>query len=143
MDSAQLEAARREAAALRSENERLHERIAALEDALMGVRLLPLEWKLTGQEQRVLGVLINRDLASKEAIMAALYGSRPDGDVAGAKIVDVFICKARKKLRPYGIEIQTVWAQGYRLPKEVRDRYRREHGERYLGLSQIRREVRP
>lgn len=34
------------------------------------------------------------------------------------KIVDVFVCKMRKKLRPYGITIDTVWGRGYLLTAE-------------------------
>ena len=31
------------------------------------------------------------------------------------KIVDVFVCKARKKLQPLGVNIETVWGRGYRI----------------------------
>lgn len=37
------------------------------------------------------------------------------------KIVDVFICHVRRKLRPLGIEIETMWGKGYRAvrPREA------------------------
>lgn len=108
---------------IRRENAHLREKVAILEDALSGTRLLPLEWGLTGQESRVFGVLVNRELASKEAVMVSLYGDKPDA--AMEKIVDVYICKIRKKLKPFGIDIQTVWGRGWVLPREIRDRYRR------------------
>jgi DNA-binding response OmpR family regulator len=31
------------------------------------------------------------------------------------KIIDVWVCKLRKKLRPLGVNIETVWGRGYRL----------------------------
>lgn len=110
---------------LRQENELLRGRIALLEDALIGVRVLPLEWRLTAQEARIFGVLVNRELATKDAIMAGLYGDRADDEVL-PKIVDVFVCKLRKKLMPYGIAIETVWGRrGYALAKRDRDAYRK------------------
>lgn len=98
--------------ALEAENERLRDRVSQLE-GVMGLGLLtPIEWGLTGSEQRVFGVLMARELATKDAIMAALY--RADGrDEAEIKIVDVFVCKTRKKLKPFGIEIGTRWGEGY------------------------------
>lgn len=105
--------------ALEAENARLRDRCEHLE-ALAGHRwLAPCEWSLTASETKVMGVLIARELASKDAIMAALY--RNDGrDEAEIKIVDVFICKLRKKVAPFGVTILTVWGAGYRLPPEQR-----------------------
>ena len=46
--------------------------------------------------------------------MAALYW---DKDEPGEeKIIDVLVCKIRKKLKPYGIDIKTHWGRGYYLP---------------------------
>jgi two-component system cell cycle response regulator CtrA len=97
---------------LEGENEILRERIAELDRALIGEDPLPIEWRLTEHETIVMGVLLHRELATKDAIMTALYGGRVD-DAAEAKIVDVFICKMRRKLAPFGIEIKTHWGQGY------------------------------
>jgi two-component system cell cycle response regulator CtrA len=111
--------------ALEMENGTLRIRIAELEDALMGTKhlLTPVEWQLTGSEIRVFGVLQKRELVTKEAAMAALYGNFGK-DEAEIKIVDVFICKLRRKLKPFGIEIKTVWGQGYMLTAETRAKLR-------------------
>lgn len=110
------------------ENLFLRERVAALQSILMDCVRPPLEWRLTGQEARVFGVLVNRELASKAAIMAALYADRAtEREVPEPKIADVFICKLRKKLRPFGVEITTVFGQGHALNAEVRALYRRRH----------------
>jgi hypothetical protein len=42
--------------------------------------------------------------------MAALFSTDAD-DPFGGKILDVWICKMRKKLKPYGIEIRIRWAE--------------------------------
>lgn len=50
---------------------------------------------------------------SKEQLLDATSGLGFDD--RELKIVDVFICKARKKLKPLGLEIGTVWGKGYRI----------------------------
>ncbi|MCW2309680.1 helix-turn-helix domain-containing protein [Rhodobium gokarnense] len=111
-----------------NENEVLRARIAVLEDALMETKPLPIEWSLTGAEACVFGVLVNRSMATKDAILAALY--RDVGkDEAEPKIVDVFICKLRKKLRLFDVEIRTVWGQGYALAEETRRTFKKGAAE--------------
>lgn len=108
--------------AIEAENDMLREQVAQLE-ALLGMRTpAPLEFSLTGNEARAFGVLLNRDVANRDMIMHALYGGKSDADVAEPKIVDVFICKTRKKLKRFGIEIKTQWGQGYYLDAETKRR---------------------
>lgn len=110
---------------LEADNQRLRDRIDELERLLgmdsSSVNRFPVEWRLTPSEARVLGFLATREQASKEAIMLALYVERPD-DPPEIKIVDVFICKLRKKVKNFGIEIETLWGQGYRLSRVMRAR---------------------
>ena len=101
-------------AALQERCALLEERVAALEAALLTNWCAPLEWRLTPSEERVMGVLVGRERASKEAIMAALYLDR-SADAAEPKIVDVYICKIRRKVRPFGVEIVTLWGEGFAL----------------------------
>lgn len=58
---------------------------------------------------------------SVDAIMSKIYWRKSSGEVPENKIVDIYIHKARKKLKKLNIEIQTVWGTGYRIisPKEV------------------------
>lgn len=108
---------------IEQENELLREQVRRLERALIDTKPLPFEWGLTGQEARLFGVMVNRRLATSDSIMAALY--RDFGlDEPEEKIVDVLVCKIRKKLKPFGVTIQTIWGQGYALEDGVRSQLR-------------------
>lgn len=100
--------------AVMAENDRLRDRIEQLESALGMDFLAPIEWRLTASENRVFGVLMAREIATKNAVMAALYADH-GRDEAEIKIVDVLICKIRRKVKPFGIEIGTRWGEGYYL----------------------------
>ena len=81
--------------------------------ALIGGKPLP----LTGKESRIVEFLTLRkgSVLSKTAFLSHLY----DGmDKPEPKIIDVFICKLRRKLElagASGVSIDTVWGQGYIL----------------------------
>ncbi len=69
---------------------------------------------LTGKEYAILELLTLRKgvVLTKEAFLNHLYGGMDEPEV---KIIDVFICKLRKKLAQAGAEelIGTVWGRGY------------------------------
>lgn len=104
---------------LQEENDRLREQVSFLERALGLEFMPPLEWRLTPQEARLFGVLLARDLMTREAAMAALYRGYGN-DEPSTKIIDVFVCKIRKKLKPFGIAIENRWGSGYYLTPEAR-----------------------
>jgi two-component system cell cycle response regulator CtrA len=63
---------------------------------------------LTKKEYQIAEILV----LSKEAILDHLYGGL---DEPNPKIIDVFICKIRKKLQAMGVDdfIETNWGRGY------------------------------
>ena len=71
---------------------------------------------LTGKEYAILELLMLRKgmVLTKEAFLNHLYGGMDEPEV---KIIDVFICKLRKKLAQAGADnlIGTVWGRGYML----------------------------
>ena len=72
---------------------------------------------LTGREYQTLELMALRKgkTLTKDIFLSSLYGGM---DEPGAKIVDVFICKLRKKLAPATDGrhvIETVWGGGYVL----------------------------
>jgi two-component system cell cycle response regulator CtrA len=71
--------------------------------------------RLTAKEYAILELLSLRKgmTTSKEMILNHLYGGMDEPEI---KIIDVFVCKIRKKLRDVeGHEIETVWGRGYVL----------------------------
>jgi two-component system cell cycle response regulator CtrA len=78
---------------------------------------------LTGKEYQILELLSLRKGAtiSKEMFLTQLYGGMDEPEI---KIIDVFICKMRKKLadasngKDY---IETVWGRGYVLREPHED----------------------
>ena len=73
---------------------------------------------LTGKEYAILEMLSLRKgmTLTKEMFLTHLYGGRDEPEL---KIIDVFICKLRKKLATAGTDpsgcIETVWGRGYAL----------------------------
>jgi two-component system cell cycle response regulator CtrA len=78
---------------------------------------------LTGKEHRMLEVLCLRkgSTIAKETFLNQLYGGLDEPEI---KIIDVFMCKLRKKLanasggKDY---IETVWGRGYQLRVPTED----------------------
>jgi two-component system cell cycle response regulator CtrA len=71
---------------------------------------------LTGKEYAILELLVLRKgmVLTKEAFLNHLYGGMDEPEV---KIIDVFVCKLRKKLARAGAggTIGTIWGRGYML----------------------------
>jgi two-component system cell cycle response regulator CtrA len=71
---------------------------------------------LTGKEYSILELLVLRKgmVLTKEAFLNHLYGGMDEPEM---KIIDVFICKLRRKLADAGADnlIGTVWGRGYMM----------------------------
>ncbi|MEM7602860.1 MAG: response regulator transcription factor, partial [Verrucomicrobiota bacterium] len=69
---------------------------------------------LTGKEYQMLELLSLRKgtTLTKEMFLNHLYGGMDEPEL---KIIDVFICKLRRKLQDAGQMIETVWGRGYVL----------------------------
>lgn len=80
------------------------------------VRVGGQEVHLTGKEYSILELLVLRKgmVLTKEAFLNHLYGGMDEPEM---KIIDVFICKLRKKLAQAGASslIGTVWGRGYMI----------------------------
>ena len=77
---------------------------------------------LTGKEYAILELLVLRKgmVLTKEAFLNHLYGGMDEPEM---KIIDVFVCKLRKKLAQAGGEhlIGTVWGRGYMIREPATD----------------------
>jgi two-component system, cell cycle response regulator CtrA len=80
------------------------------------------EVHLTGKEYSILELMVLRKgmVLTKEAFLNHLYGGMDEPE---AKIIDVFICKLRKKLAGAGADnlIGTVWGRGYTIREPIDD----------------------
>jgi two-component system, cell cycle response regulator CtrA len=81
------------------------------------VRFNGLSIYLTREEFVVFRALLDRPgrVVSKDQFLDALYWNRHGEDEPYAKIVDVFICRIRKKITPAGLEIRTHRGRGFEL----------------------------
>lgn len=113
----------------REELYQLRDMVEELQDQLEHMRgiLLPekldmrFDFNLTPQESKLLVCLMKAKGAtcSKERLLNWLYSLRADQDgVPEIKIIDVFVCKLRKKIRLYGFDIETIWGQGYAMHRD-------------------------
>lgn len=102
---------------LRVENETLREQVRQLKQQLVeGGKNAPLSWGLTDRERRLYAHMASRELVTRESCMAVLYGhmvAPPD-----PKIIDVWLCKLRRKLAGQGVEIVTHWGVGWSLAQK-------------------------
>lgn len=104
--------------------ERIPSNGAAFTDAQLSVYCRRL-FKLTELEATVLVPLLKRDEAPKASLHAAIQAGRAARahaatDETDPKMVDVVVHKVRRKLKPFGIEIMTMWAKGYFMERAAR-----------------------
>jgi two-component system, cell cycle response regulator CtrA len=82
-----------------------------------GVTVAGTDVRLTGKEFAILELLVLRKglTLSKEALLTQLYRGTDEPEM---KIIDVFVCKLRKKLALAGAPdlVRTVWGLGYTIP---------------------------
>lgn len=79
--------------------------------------------RFTGKEFALMNLICRRNggTVSKTMTLTELYAGRDEPEM---KIVDVFICKLRKKMEMITDEliIETVWGKGYRLADNIKVR---------------------
>lgn len=81
------------------------------------VGALQMAFQLTKMEGRLLLALYRRDRTIRQdALLSILYADRPNEPEL--KIIDVFVCKIRRKVPAAWIE--TAWGNGYFLTPECR-----------------------
>ena len=100
---------------------RLRDQVAILQETVATLRAVvappiafPPAWGLTGSQSRILAALYGRPNGAAVAALhvASAYGLALE---SGVEVVKVHICYMRRKLAPFGIEIERVHEYGYRL----------------------------
>ncbi|HTV69309.1 MAG TPA: winged helix-turn-helix domain-containing protein [Rhizobiaceae bacterium] len=94
---------------------RLDTLLATLEE-----REKPLPCKMTASEEIIARAFRARSplVVKRETIYASLYAFRPDCDAPDMRIIDVYVCRLRKKLSLHGIRLDTAWGMGWRMSRE-------------------------
>lgn len=90
-------------------------------------------FKCSPLEAVMLAAMLKRNEVTKQQLHHIIEQNRP-GDPAreqtDIKMVDVMICKLRKKLKPHKIEVETMWGTGYLISAPDR-----AHGLKLLGME--------
>lgn len=75
--------------------------------------------EFTNAEAAIMSVLAHAGgrVVSKNKLFDTLYWQRGEDDVPTAKLIDVYVCKIRKKLIKFSlpIAISTMWGRGYAM----------------------------
>lgn len=105
--------------ALQVENEALRAKLQAWEGSRQ-VSGLRVGLRLSRSEALLLSLLMTKRRASRNHIYAAVF-EKLNGDGPGLKIIDVFVCKVRAKLRAAGLApvIRPIWGEGYEITPET------------------------
>lgn len=103
-----------------------HQLHKSLDDNALMVTCMKV-FKVTRLQATVLMVLLRKDEAYKSTLHNAIEsrrhvraGENRQLEPTNPKMVDVVICHLRKKLKRHGIEIKTLWSQGYFMDGEHR-----------------------
>jgi two-component system, cell cycle response regulator CtrA len=97
------------------EREVLMNRIEQLEIEL-GVRTeVPPMIGIPRNMERLLAMLLKREVVTRDGALLAIYSGMPNtwDKEPDPKIIDVFICKLRTRLKKYGIKVSCKWGLGY------------------------------
>lgn len=81
-------------------------------------------FKTSPLEAAMLALLLRRNEATKDQLHTVIEQNRPTmgKEPVDQKMVDVMICKLRKKIKPHGVTIDTMWGIGYHMTSENRER---------------------
>lgn len=129
--------------ALSAQLKQAHEEIARLEDQIYVLKSsigndqqFPPAWGMSPSMRRLLAFLMNSICPTKEQCLSALYWDRPN-DEPELKIVDVFVCKIRKKLKRIDetLIIETIWGVGWRMTPATKDKLKTMLDEAGLSLD--------
>jgi DNA-binding response OmpR family regulator len=98
--------------------EDLRDRVEELE-TLLGLKVsFAKQFRFTRTEQKFVGILLRRKVASRDAFFTAIYGGLSDRSEG---VIEVNISNIRRKLEPYGLTVRNRWGVGYYLDDKARE----------------------
>jgi two-component system cell cycle response regulator CtrA len=104
----------------------LLDRIDMLETELGLKTDIPPEFCIPRNMGRLLAMLLKREVVTREGAVLAIYSGMPNtwDKEPDPKIIDVFICKLRVRLRKYGVKVSCKWGLGYFMDGENKRKLR-------------------
>lgn len=79
-------------------------------------------FKASPLEAAMLTLMLKRTEVTKQQLHLTIEENRLGKEQTDPKMVDVMICKLRKKLKLHDIEIETMWGIGYLISSAHRER---------------------
>lgn len=104
----------------------LMDRIDQLE-AELGLKVdIPPEFGIPRNMGALLAMLLKREVVTRDGALLAIYSGMPNtwDKEPDPKIIDVFICKLRIRLKKYGIKVSCKWGLGYFMDGENKRKLR-------------------
>lgn len=118
---------------LEEENRQLKERLGIGGETELAVEKARRQFAVTPQAARLLVALVSAPMLRKEVIPEIC--SPRNWENIELQIINVLICRLRRALEPFGLEIHNIWGVGYRIDDPDRTVIRQ-----MLGLGQGGRE---
>ncbi len=104
---------------LREQRDDARAELQDLKKQLVSIIPLPREWKLEAAERRaVCSMAAAPDGFRSREILHTVMSK--NGTAVSPNLVSVRIHRMRQKLKPFGVTIETVHGDGYRMPKASR-----------------------
>jgi two-component system cell cycle response regulator CtrA len=100
------------------QNQELREEVRNMREILVPIIVAPSGFGMTPREWDLTSCLYANSpkIMSRQALLEAMYPN--NASAPEMKIIDVFICKIRKKIKPHGMDIGLSWGKGYFMPPE-------------------------
>lgn len=112
-----------------TELQRLRDRIEELEQVLgidrSMVNRIRGALQVTRDQAKMLAMLIGRNVVTREAMYAVIYGARPVCDQPDVNMIDMQLSKLRRSLAPHGVAVRTLWGEGWQISIDDKAKVRR------------------
>lgn len=112
------------ALSLQSELDEAESQLNDMRETYLNAEKLWPAFMLSPAEMLIFSLLMDRPHATRGMIHKAMdfrrIDHRQDYTDHDRKLIDTIICKMRRRLKPYGIEIKTVWGHGYQITGEMK-----------------------
>lgn len=100
----------------------LSERLAAIEDGFSWDLEPYRKIGLSGTEAAIVSILMKRESVTPQGLLLMVYGTADD--IPSPKILDVWLCKIRKKLKPLKVRVYRVHDGPISITDDGKDKLR-------------------